>query len=151
VRIGGRTIVRQRPGDRNALGHVKFMFPNDLNIYLHDTPERTLFSRDVRAFSHGCIRVEKPAELAKFVLSRNEGWDEARIAAAMKGKNQRVQLAEKVPIYIIYLTTFMRDSKLHFGNDIYDRDNELVNLVKRSAIPTPEEMALLDELRKLVD
>ena len=151
VQSGGRTIVRQRPGDRNALGHVKFMFPNALNIYLHDTPERTLFTRDVRAFSHGCIRVEKPAELAKFVLSANGGWDESRIEEAMNGENQRVQLASKIPIYIVYVTTFVRDGTLHFGNDIYDRDSELVDLVKRSALPNAEEMALLEELRKLVD
>ena len=151
VERGGRTLIRQRPGDKNALGHVKFMFPNTFNIYLHDTPEQSLFARDVRAFSHGCIRVENPAALAEFVLAETGGWDPARIADAMNGTNRQVQLVRKLPVYIVYLTTFTRDGVLHFGNDIYDRDNELVDLVKRSAIPTAAEQALLEELRKLVD
>ena len=75
----GRQAVRQRPGPKNALGLVKFMFPNDFNIYLHDTPNGELFKKDVRAFSHGCIRVEKPAELAQWVL----GWPADRVDAAM--------------------------------------------------------------------
>ena len=80
----GREAVRQRPGPKNALGFVKFMFPNDYNIYLHDTPNHELFKKDVRAFSHGCIRVEKPAELAQWVL----GWTPERVEAAMHGSGQ---------------------------------------------------------------
>jgi L,D-transpeptidase YcbB len=151
VERGGETYIRQRPGEKNALGRVKFMFPNALNIYLHDTPERSLFERDVRAFSHGCIRVGEPAKLAQYALAHNEGWDEARIAAAMRGDNRQVPLARKIPVYIVYFTTFVRDGTLHFGNDIYDRDSELVELVSKSAVPTPEAVALLKELRKLVD
>ncbi len=71
--------MRQRPGPKNSLGLVKFMFPNDYNIYLHDTPNHELFKKDVRAFSHGCIRIEKPAELAQWVL----GWPPERVEAAM--------------------------------------------------------------------
>src|ERR1044072_4392322 len=71
--------IRQRPGAKNALGFVKFLFPNSFNIYLHDTPEDGLFEKDVRAFSHGCIRLEKPDELAQWVL----GWDAAKVEAAM--------------------------------------------------------------------
>ncbi|MGH9422833.1 MAG: L,D-transpeptidase family protein, partial [Thermoanaerobaculia bacterium] len=78
---GGATRVRQKPGDKNSLGLVKFLFPNDFNIYLHDTPNHELFNKDVRAFSHGCIRVEKPAELAQWVL----GWDAAKVDAEMHG------------------------------------------------------------------
>ena len=78
-RDGGKTRIRQRPGPKNALGYVKFLFPNDFNIYLHDTPNHELFDKDVRAFSHGCIRVEKPAELAQWVL----GWDAGRVEEAM--------------------------------------------------------------------
>ena len=84
---GGSTRIRQRPGPKNSLGFVKFLFPNDFNIYLHDTPNHELFDKDVRAFSHGCIRVEKPAELAQWVL----GWDAARVDAgdAARGRTTR--------------------------------------------------------------
>jgi murein L,D-transpeptidase YcbB/YkuD len=75
----GKTRLRQKPGDKNSLGYVKFLFPNDFNIYLHDTPQRELFNKDVRAFSHGCIRVEKPDELAQWVL----GWDASKVEQAM--------------------------------------------------------------------
>src|SRR5207244_5225990 len=82
----GQRRIRQRPGGKNALGFVKFLFPNDYNIYLHDTPNHELFQKDVRAFSHGCIRVEKPAELAQWAL----GWDSARVQQAMmEGKDNR--------------------------------------------------------------
>ena len=151
VERGGQTFIRQRPGDKNALGRVKFMFPNALNIYLHDTPERSLFQRDVRAFSHGCIRVGEPDKLAEYALAYNDGWDAGRIRSAMRGENRQVRLARKIPVYIVYFTTFVRDGTLYFGNDVYDRDSELVELVKRSAVPTPEAEALLTELRKLVD
>lgn len=151
VERNGETFVRQRPGEKNALGEVKFMFPNALNIYLHDTPEDALFKEDVRAFSHGCIRVEQPAELADYVLAYNDGWNPGRIRDAMQGENRQVPLERKIPVYIVYFTTFVRDGTLHFGNDIYDRDSELVDLVKRSAVPTAEEMTVLEELRKLVD
>jgi murein L,D-transpeptidase YcbB/YkuD len=151
VERNGETFVRQRPGEKNALGEVKFMFPNALNIYLHDTPEDALFKEDVRAFSHGCIRVEQPAELAEYVLAYNDAWTPSRIRDALQGENRQVPLERKIPVYIVYFTTFVRDGTLHFGNDIYDRDSELVDLVKRSAVPTAEEMSVLEELRKLVD
>lgn len=148
---GGYTYVRQTPGPWNALGQVKFIFPNDMNIYLHDTPEDGLFERDVRAFSHGCIRVERPDALAAYALGNKKGWTDSRIRSAMNGENQRVYLDRKIPVYIVYFTAFHRDDVLHFGNDIYDRDDKLVETVKRSAIPSAAEVALLQELRKLVD
>ena len=151
VEIGGREWLRQRPGAKNALGQVKFMFPNTHNIYLHDTPEDQLFERDVRALSHGCVRVGKPAELAAYALAHNDGWDAERIRSAMNGTNRQVPLERKIPVYIVYFTTFVRDDVLHFGNDIYDRDSELVRLVSKSALPTPDAVALLEELRELVD
>lgn len=147
----GGPRIRQRPGEKNALGRAKFIFPNDLNIYLHDTPERSLFQRDFRAFSHGCIRVEKPDELAKFVLSRNAGWDEDRIERAMEGPNRAVNLKNKLPVYIVYFTTYVRDGTLYFANDLYERDDNLVKVVEKSAMPSPREIALLAELRKLAD
>lgn len=121
----GELRIRQRPGPANALGRVKFMFPNEFAIYLHDTPERELFEKDVRAFSHGCIRVERPVDVARFVL----GWDEARVRAAMQGGRSQVGLPAKIPVYIVYFTTYVHDGQLHFGNDLYDRDESLVNAV----------------------
>ncbi|HZJ02046.1 MAG TPA: L,D-transpeptidase family protein, partial [Gemmatimonadaceae bacterium] len=119
----GETRVRQKPGDKNALGLVKFLFPNDFNIYLHDTPNHELFEKDVRAFSHGCIRVEKPSELAQWVL----GWDAGRVDAAMHGSdNNAVKVPQKIPVFITYGTAYIRDGQLYFGNDLYDRDDKLV-------------------------
>ena len=146
----GRTRIRQRPGDKNALGKVKFIFPNNFNIYLHDTPERSLFQRDFRAFSHGCIRVEKPFELAKYALA-GTSWTEDRIEQAMDGSNRQVVLKQKIPVYIVYFTAYVRDGTLWFANDLYERDSRLVKMVERSAIPSPREVALLAELRKLAD
>src|SRR6185312_14492985 len=120
----GRRAVRQLPGPKNSLGLVKFMFPNDFNIYLHDTPNDELFKKDVRAFSHGCIRLEKPAELAQWVL----GWSADRVETAMNDgpNNHTVNLPRKIPVYIVYFTTFVRNGQLNFGNDLYDRDSKLV-------------------------
>ncbi|NUP57492.1 MAG: L,D-transpeptidase family protein [Gemmatimonadaceae bacterium] len=120
---GGATRIRQRPGGKNALGLVKFLFPNDFNIYLHDTPAKTLFAQDNRAASHGCIRVEKPAELAQWVL----GWDAARVDAAMNSgaDNHTVKLPHKIPVYIVYFTAYVRDGELVFADDLYGRDDAL--------------------------
>jgi murein L,D-transpeptidase YcbB/YkuD len=147
----GGPRIRQRPGRKNALGTVKFIFPNDLNIYLHDTPDHSLFDRDVRAFSHGCIRVEKPLELAKYALAGMPGWTEDRIERATQGDNRQAVLKRKIPVYIVYFTAYVRDGTLWFANDLYERDSELVKLVERSAIPSAREVALLAELRKLAD
>src|SRR4029077_7459401 len=125
----------------------KFLFPNDFNIYLHDTPQRALFDKDVRAFSHGCIRVQRPAELAQWVL----GWDSTRVANAMTGEhaNVYVSLARKLPVYIVYLTAFTRDSELFFGNDLYARDAALVKRVTAGALPSARASAALDSLGRL--
>jgi murein L,D-transpeptidase YcbB/YkuD len=147
----GEPRIRQRPGRKNALGQVKFIFPNNYNIYLHDTPARSLFQRDVRAFSHGCIRIEKPFDLAKYALAGMPGWNEARIERAMEGPTRQVTLRRKIPVYIVYFTAYVRDGTLWFANDLYERDNDLVKVVERSAIPSPREVALLAEIRKLAD
>ena len=124
------------------------MFPNSYNIYLHDTPARELFEKDVRAFSHGCIRVEKPAELAQWVL----GWDAARVDAAMNegGDNRTVVLPGKIPVYIAYFTTFARDGKLYYGNDLYSRDMALAEAMAPGAFPSAAAMQNLEALRQLV-
>ena len=117
----GMRTLRQRPGPRNSLGLVKFLFPNDYNIYLHDTNERSLFGKNVRAESHGCIRVQHPDSLAEFVL----GWSADSVTAAMQaGKDNRaVTLPQKLPVYIVYFTAYARDGNLHFANDVYKRDS----------------------------
>jgi len=141
----GRRAVRQLPGDKNSLGLVKFLFPNDYNIYLHDTPNHELFSKDVRAFSHGCIRVEKPDQLAEWVL----GWDESRVEAAMHGQdNHQVNVPKKIPVYIVYFTSYVQDGHLDFGNDLYDRDSKLVQEMKAAAV-TPETQQAQSALRAL--
>jgi murein L,D-transpeptidase YcbB/YkuD len=120
---GGVTRIRQRPGPKNSLGLVKFLFPNSFNIYLHDTPAKALFAKDDRAASHGCIRVEKPAELAQWVL----GWDAARVQTAMNdgANNTTVKLPQKIPVYIVYFTAYTRDGELVFADDLYGRDESL--------------------------
>jgi murein L,D-transpeptidase YcbB/YkuD len=133
---GGVTRIRQRPGGKNALGLVKFLFPNDFNIYLHDTPAKALFAQDDRAASHGCIRLEKPAELAQWVL----GWDAAQVSAAMNegGDNRTVRLPRKIPVYIVYFTAYLRDGELVFADDLYGRDDALEKqIVARAAAATP--------------
>jgi murein L,D-transpeptidase YcbB/YkuD len=115
---------RQRPGPNNALGHVKFLFPNEYNVYLHDTPADQLFARPGRAFSHGCIRVEEPEVLAKYVLRDDPTWTEPRIREAMhSGDEQHVKLKAPIPVHIVYFTAWV-DAKggLHFQPDIYGYD-----------------------------
>ncbi len=143
---GGKRRVRQKPGEENSLGLVKFLFPNDFNIYLHDTPNRELFAKDVRAFSHGCIRVEKPNELAEWAL----GWDAGRVDQAMKGSdNQTFKVSKKIPVFITYGTAYMRDGQLFFGNDLYSRDAKMVEQLFRAAIPAPETVQAVQALRRI--
>jgi murein L,D-transpeptidase YcbB/YkuD len=126
-------MIRQRPGANNSLGLVKFMFPNAHNVYLHDTPSRSLFEREDRAMSHGCIRVQNPAKLAEILLRRDSKWTPAKINQAMHQSTETiVTLPQKIPVVLLYLT-FWADSKgdAHFRQDIYDRDGEVLALLKR--------------------
>ncbi len=119
----------QDPGAGNALGGIKFLFPNKDNVYLHDTPTKPLFSHDVRAFSHGCIRIEKPLDLAEYLLSPTEKWERDRIEKASKsGKEQMVSLPEKLPIHIIYLTAWVDEDGSHFRRDIYRYDSKAADV-----------------------
>lgn len=117
-------VLRQDPGPTNPLGHIKFLFSNDFDIYLHDTPSRGLFARSVRTFSAGCIRVEDPAELAGFVLDGDDAWPPARIRAAMaSGVTTEVRVPHSVPTYVVYWTAWVgEDDAVHFRDDIYTRD-----------------------------
>jgi murein L,D-transpeptidase YcbB/YkuD len=122
----GRLAFRQRPGAANALGHVKFLFPNRHNVYLHDTPADSLFNRPARAFSHGCVRVERPEELARYVLRDHPEWDGERIRRAMySGTESHVKLKEKIPVHIVYFTVWVDDQgTAHFLPDPYKRDRK---------------------------
>jgi murein L,D-transpeptidase YcbB/YkuD len=126
---------------------VKFLFPNDFNIYLHDTPQHELFNKDVRAFSHGCIRIEKPAELAQWVL----GWDAGRVQQAMNdgADNTSVKLSRKLPVYITYGTAYFRDGQLYFGNDLYHRDDKMVHEVSAGALPSAPVVQALQALKRI--
>jgi len=121
-------MVRQKPGKTNSLGLVKIIFPNSDNVYLHGTDVPELFSQDVRDFSHGCIRVEKPAELAAWVLRNNPGWDLERVRATMHGDkdNLQVNLTTRIPVLIVYGTAAVNEeNQIRFFDDIYGYDAEL--------------------------
>jgi murein L,D-transpeptidase YcbB/YkuD len=120
-------LLRQDPGPDNALGRVKFMFPNRYAVYLHDTPSRALFERTDRTFSSGCIRIENPLDLAALLLEGQAGWDAAAIERELaRGETRTVTLERKVPVLVAYWTAWVdRDGKLHFHRDVYGRDAQL--------------------------
>jgi len=118
---------RQRPGKGNSLGGVKFLFPNHFNVYLHDTPAQNLFSRIERDFSHGCVRLERPLDLAKYVLRDQPEWTEDRIVAAMnRGVEQSVALKQPLPIYLVYFTAWEENGALQTRPDVYGLDRRHV-------------------------
>lgn len=123
--------IRQKPGPKNSLGLVKFLFPNSNNIYLHDTPAKSLFNEQSRAFSHGCIRVEKPVELANLILKDDKNWTPEKIQVAMhKGEESWYTLKHKIPVYIGYFTAWVdAEGTVHFYDDIYERDERLASLI----------------------
>jgi murein L,D-transpeptidase YcbB/YkuD len=138
--------VRQRPGPLNSLGLVKFMFPNQFDVYLHDTPARSLFRRAGRAASHGCIRVERPEQLAQFALARNPEWDLRKIRDAMRrDSSQQVGLRQKVPVYIVYFTSFVRDGAVRFRSDLYGTDRRAIARLQAGGDPPGT-----DDLRKAI-
>ncbi|HAS58760.1 MAG TPA: murein L,D-transpeptidase [Algoriphagus sp.] len=121
-------LIRQKPGQNNSLGLVKFMFPNKYSVYIHDTPTRNLFEKEERALSHGCIRLKNPTQLAQLLLKNNQDWDSQKIEKAMnQPREQIVNLDKKIPVILVYLT-FWADSngKGHFRSDIYQRDSEIL-------------------------
>ena len=124
---GGLPVIRQKPGEKNSLGLVKFLFPNEYNIYFHDTPAKSLFNRDERAFSHGCIRLAEPSKLAALLLKDRPEWTSSSISRAMhKGKEQWVTLSRPLPVYIVYVTAWVdKEGLLNFRKDIYGHDAEM--------------------------
>ena len=123
----GEWRIRQRPGDQNALGRVKYMFPNEHNIYLHDTPADHLFGEDVRALSHGCVRLERPFDFGGWVLESSEEWNQAKLESAVaSGERQRIDLPEEIPVYLLYWTARAgEDGTVTFRKDLYGHDETL--------------------------
>lgn len=159
-----RFRLRQQAGSDNSLGLVKFMFPNQFSVYIHDTPGGRLFDQAKRALSHGCIRAEHPAELAEYVLDGQDGWNEKKIRQAMEtpggateapvdaggagnAEGSTVRLDHPVPVYIVYLTAFMRDGMLNFRNDPYGKDRAAL---ARLGKPRPRDRRTCEELVKLL-
>ena len=129
----GKLMVRQKPGPKNALGLIKFIFPNDNNVYLHSTPAQALFGKARRDFSHGCIRVEDPKSLATWVLKNNKEWTKERIENAFAaGKEEQVKLTRTIPVLVLYTTAIAEeDGRVFFLKDIYGHDKALLKLAAR--------------------
>jgi L,D-transpeptidase YcbB len=152
-----RIRLRQKQGSTNQLGLVKFMFPNQFAVYLHDTPERDMFQRSKRTGSHGCVWVEKPVELADYVLAGQDDWNEEKIREAMgtaqatneggSADGHTVKLERPVQVYIVYLTAFVQDGVLNFRADPYGKDGEAI---VRLGKPQPRNPGLCAELQKMV-
>ncbi len=126
VQRDGQTYVRQPPGDSNALGRIKFMFPNKYSVYLHDTNSRSLFGNDRRALSHGCVRVDAPFKFAEAVLGKENGWTETRVKQMIGGKERTISLPKPLPIHIVYFTAFVDESgALQLRDDVYGYSGKL--------------------------
>ena len=128
--IGGTAtlpLIRQRPGANNALGRVKFLFPNSFSIYMHDTPAKSLFAREQRAFSHGCIRLSRPRELAEYLLRDDASWSTTRIAEGMlSGRETPIRLTTPRPVWLVYFTAWVdADGILNLRDDLYGHDARL--------------------------
>ena len=126
---GGK--VRQKPGPNNALGKIKFLFPNRFNVYLHDTPAQALFSRSVRTFSHGCIRVEKPLDLAEYLLRDDPAWTREKIGSVLgDGRERWIVVPRPLPVHLVYWTAWVDDAgALQFRKDVYGRDRPLLEML----------------------
>lgn len=125
--VNGRVFIRQPPGPRNALGRVKFLFPNKHSVYMHDTPSKSLFNRKVRAFSHGCMRLRDPLKMAEVLLG-SEGIDRKSINSRVgSGRNQYVKLKNKIPVHVTYFTMWVnKDGRTSYYDDIYGHDKRVI-------------------------
>jgi len=122
--------VRQEPSERNALGELKIMFPNKHAIYMHDTPAKNLFSRDMRAYSHGCVRLQDPRAMAAAVM----GWDESQIVERLKKGHNQVELPSKIPVYVTYFTAWPdAEGKVAYYPDVYGRDNRVETAMEKTS------------------
>ena len=126
--VGRNVAIRQPPGERNALGHIKFMFPNQHAVYLHDTPSRGLFARETRAYSHGCVRVQDPFRLAEAVLGGE--WTSGRLKAMVGGGERQIRMSQDLPVHLAYFTTFVDGAGvLHHHADIYGHNRRVKALL----------------------
>ena len=125
--VDGLPVIRQLPGEKNSLGKVKFLFPNSFDIYFHDTPAKSLFNKDKRAYSHGCIRLSDPTRMAEYVLYDNPEWTPEKIAEAMNSdKEKYVKVKNPIPVFISYYTAWVDEmGQLHFREDIYGHDSKM--------------------------
>ena len=125
--------LRQKPGTKNALGRVKFMFPNDFNVYIHDTPSKSKFSSASRFFSHGCLRLKDPLKMAEVLLGP-QGWSRAKIDQTIAAKKRKVvKLSNKIPVHIAYMTAWVnKDGSVHFRRDVYGRDKILAKALAKA-------------------
>jgi murein L,D-transpeptidase YcbB/YkuD len=141
--------LRQDPGPLNALGRIKFMFPNKFAVYLHDTPQRGLFKKASRNFSSGCIRIEKPVELAKYLLQSDPQWPDQKITETIEsGVTTVVRIKDPIPVHLLYWTAWVTEKgTVHFGNDIYDRDPPLSKALKAKLKDTILSAENLTDLR----
>ncbi len=130
--------LRMEPGPANALGRVKFLFPNDEHIYIHDSPQRSLYSKEQRQYSSGCVRVERARDLAAYLLGESPRWDKERLAEAFAaGEERSVALRKPIPVYLIYLTAWVGDDgAMHFRPDLYGRDELLAVMLADGASPS---------------
>ena len=132
----GLPIIRQKPGGQNSLGKVKFLFPNAFNIYFHDTPSKSLFTKDTRAYSHGCIRLSDPLKMAEFLLQPQGGWDTKNITEAMNAAQEKsVAVKKPVSVIITYYTAWRgENNQLNFRNDIYNHDADMAKRLFTDAL-----------------
>jgi murein L,D-transpeptidase YcbB/YkuD len=128
--------IRQKPGYDNALGWIKFLFPNRYNIYMHDTPNKYLFEKNIRTFSHGCIRLENAKKLAVYLLRNTKNWNSTTIDDFIQKKQEtKIKLNSRIPVYIVYRTAWVdKDGKLNLRKDIYGKDKLLLNWLDRKSV-----------------
>lgn len=127
-------MIRQAPGPKNPLGRIKFVLPNDFEVYIHDTPGRSLFSASTRAFSHGCIRINRAQDLAEYFLKADPAWTPENVQKAIdSGKEQIIILKEPIPVHILYLTAWAdNDGTVYFTRDVYSRDGILISALGKA-------------------
>jgi murein L,D-transpeptidase YcbB/YkuD len=128
-------MIRQESGQGNPLGKIKFIFPNEYDVYIHDTPSRSLFTRNIRSFSSGCVRIDNAQELGKYLLKDDPDWTPERLQEAIdKGLKRTIVLKKPVPVHILYLTAWADDKgTAYFGKDIYNRDRQLISALKQDS------------------
>ena len=131
----GTVRIFQPPGDRNALGRIRFNFPNKFLVYQHDTPDKQLFAHDKRAYSHGCMRVQDPLKYGEVILSLalpEEGYTQERLRKMFGGSEININFPTSIPVHLTYQTAFVEDGKLQIREDVYGRDTRVLALLKGS-------------------